>query len=183
MANDNEMKVRYLRIRMEKLTKIRQESGMLFDDLERELETNFRKVQNAAKTVDTIAFVATIAQGLISLSKRAFSTLGKTGKELASENKRFLSEFSKYQAEKTRGIIGFATETENVYFDFLLNFDSPSYWTRILSGVDPRKDYEKARGHLKRERQKALDGVDRRIRDTQDLLRLVERGVDLKRLA
>jgi len=56
MSSENEMQVRYLTIRMEKLKRIRQESSKLFDDLERELETNFRSVQNTAKTVDTIAF-------------------------------------------------------------------------------------------------------------------------------
>lgn len=188
-----------LQLRLQRLRALRQDAGAQFDDLQRELESQFLKIDRFGSGVDVIAEVLLILNGLGRMCWRGFQALEKGGEELAAANKELTREAIDFIEEPVGNIVlkTFADQINNPKWVRIMNpvwlfsaavvrawldVGSPSYWANVVSQYRGGASLRTALTHtpadiragaganIKRTRRRALAEIDARIRDTERLL-------------
>lgn len=172
-----------LRQHLSNLRQLRQEAVNTFDGMENKVILNKSTLDTQMKTVESIAFLGQCLIGVGKLVGMSAKSVALVGQKLAESNAKLLKEVGSQAASKVRGIGGLVYETNNPVVDFALNFDSPNYWAKKVTGVNPDQLYSDLLSQIRNAKSNGLAKIDDYIRETQSKITYCERGGDLSRLA
>ncbi len=172
-----------LRQHLRDLQQMRHDSESFYRDIESKVLANKATLNTKMKTVEAVAFIGQCLMGVGKLVGMGAKSISLVGKKLADSNARLLQEVGKQAVGKTRGIGGLIYETENPIIDLVLNFDSPNYWAKKITGVHPESLYANLLAQIRSARSTGMTTLDGYIRETQSKLHYCERGGDLSKIA
>src|SRR5690606_2947585 len=119
------------------LQQMRMDAERFYRDLENKVMANKATLNTQMKSVDGIAFIGQCLIGLGKAVGMAASSITQVGRKLAESNAKILREVGMQSISKTRGVGGLVYDPENPLVDLALNFDSPNYWAKKITGVHP----------------------------------------------
>lgn len=172
-----------LRQHLRDLQQLMQESQQFYRSLEQKVLANKASLNTKMKVVDGIAF---LGQALLGVAKLAGATAGAmklTGRKLAESNAKALRELGSQSVSKSRGVTGLIYDTNNPALDLALNFDSPNYWAKKVTGVNPDLLFAGLLQKIREASKEGLARIDGYIVETQSRVRYCEGGGDLSKLA
>ena len=172
-----------LRQHLRDLQQMRTDAERFYRDMENKVLANKSTLNMQMKTVESIAFIGQCLIGVGKLVGMGAKSMGLVGKKLAESNAKVLKEVGSQALGKTRGIGGLIYETENPIVDLALNFDSPNYWAKKITGVNPEVLYSNLLAQIRAAKSNGIAKVDAYIKETQSKLRYCEGGGDLSTIA
>ena len=177
--------------RIEKLKKIRDENDATFKSILKQWDREYQKVIRISNNVDTIADIAIMFNGLTFECIDAYKKLQMTGEQLAKATNsfvrsfvfnrlQFLSELTLKAANFTdiKGDESTALLITKVVIQSWFDMQTPSYWTKRISGVDIEAINRNTRDQIISQQQAITQQLDQRIAEAQkelDLALQVER--------
>lgn len=172
-----------LRQHLRDLQQMRQDAERFYRDMESKVLANKATLNTQMKTVESIAFIGQCLLGVGKLVGMGAKSIGLVGKKLAESNAKVLKEVGSQAVGKTRGIGGLIYETDNPIVDLALNFDSPIYWAKKITGVNPEVLYSNLLSQIRSAKTIGLTKIDEYIKETQSKLRYCQSGGDLTKIA
>ena len=192
-----------LQTRMDRLKAARKDTAALFDSIKRELDAEFAKVNRVGANVDAAATVLNILVSLGSLCAKGYKTLEMGAADLAKANKELAKEAldlpkgvfeeltlktfgDQLDDEKTMKLMNSVWMFSAVVVRSWLDITSPSYWAGAVAEYRasgslrkavtrrPADVHADAAERLAKTRKSALDNIDARIRETEQMLGLLK---------
>ncbi len=183
-----------LQARLDDLTRLRQQSDALYQQIEGELDANFRRYDRVASGVDAAATVAQIFTGLVSIVAKGWAAMKLSGpaldaanKELGKQGVKFAFDplkdpALKFTAAQLGAHEGTVWAVGKVSIEAFLNMLSPSWWAGVVGNLQDGKSWSQAvttspenqlrntKDRLEGLRRQALGSIDARISETRALL-------------
>lgn len=172
-----------LRQHLNDLQTLRSNAEMFYRTLERKVLANKASLDFKMKTVDALAFIGQALMGVAKLATATAGAMKTTGKKLAESNAKALRELGSQTADKTRGVAGLIYDTKNPALDLALNYDSPNYWAKVVTGVNPDQLFANLTRKIGDAKKAGLARIDGFIAETRTKLKYTEGGGDLSKLA
>lgn len=173
--------------RLKKLKEIKKEAIKSFEDQEKELFKIYKEQKQFAAVIDTAATVATMFAGLGKLCYSGYKSLSLSGKELAKFNSELMSTSAKAKDTalwtagvagsqvKITGDEGLAWGVTKVLLKSWSDMTSPTYWTKLVTGVDPDRQYEKARSQIISVKNRIVSRLSEKIKKSEELILQLDR--------
>jgi hypothetical protein len=183
-----------LQSRLDDLTRLRQQTDSMYQQIESEMNANLRRYDAVANGVDAVATVAELFAGLVSLTAKGFAALKLSGpaldeanKELAKQGLKLATDplqdpALKVAANQLGAHDGLVWAVGKIGIESFLNIQSPSWWAGVVGNLQDGKSWSQAvatspedqlrvaKQRVEAQRQQILQQIDARINDTRALL-------------
>jgi hypothetical protein len=188
-----------LQARLDRLRAVRKDAESLFDQIQRELDSEFKKVERTGNSVDTANDVLNIFRGLSKMCWKGYKALDMGAEELSRANRELAKDALDLAKDpiETLTLKTFAEQLDSpqtvqimnsvwvfsaVLVRSWLDVTSPSYWAGVAAELNqgssvkmaltrrPAEVFATASQKLAENRKKAVEQIDLKVRDTERLL-------------
>jgi hypothetical protein len=135
-------------------------------------------------TLDAVVYVLQGLKGIASLARQASKSAKLVGKDLVEANKKMVKEIAKTKGDQARYLTSKVYKPDNIWVDFLLNFDSPSFWLKLRRKVhDAQSLLQEMRKQTIVETLKGLKQWNTFIRIAENNLKACRQDIDVSTIA